>query len=914
MVSGSITGGNRVMMEPDDDEDRKLIESIKEIVGNHSDADIYTALKEADMNADEAVQKLIHQDPFHEVKRRRDRKKEVTVLVEPADEKKPFESVTVEVNTRPEHNVRRGGYTRNVFPGNIAPRNELPRNAAPRNELPRNAAPRNEFSRNAAPRNEFPRNAAPRNEFPRNAAPRNEFPRNAFPRNAAPRNAFPRNPATGSKREFRVVRDNRSNPNVGEELKHTSAQSSGLNINKVMASQNQKGLTGGLGNRRSPGDQDFAEDCNPAADVRLRDAEITPLQHPTRKELSDGKQTARGVTLASTNSVIGVYSASTDPVHVPSPVSRSSPVGAIKREVRGGGFGGKPSENVGKGPSASADSLSGSSIRKTGTPNAYRSSSPNSKIDQVSQTTLRESVLPSGGEKNRPLLNRQRGNRGSQNVRTQQVGGRTKGVSQNKEWKPKPIQKPVGHNSGVIGTPAKSQACRPDDSSINLESEAVKVQDKLSHVHISESQNVIIADHIRVPETDRCQLTFGSFVQNPESAFQESCSSEELRETDRSSPVSSPETLTDSPGDKPIDILDDHVRVSESDSRVSVASEQQLPEEKEANRSANLDEYSEMQLLNRNGPHYTPLEFEQQQDPPELQKVSQAYGNHGSYDFPYFSPAMSENVRGQGLPSQQEVLSTQMVNNGPSSTIPMLQQQQQQQQASMQQMYPQVQVAHFPNLMPYRQFVSPVYVPQIPMPGYSGNPAAYAHPSNGSSYVLMPGGGGSHPGSNGVKYGIQQFKPVPTGGPTGFGTYNNPGGYQINSPNVVGNAMGLEDPSRMKYKDGNIYVPNPQNQRDLSSLQSPPYYNVAGQTPHGAYLPSHTSHPSFNAAAIPAQSPQMQFQSLFHPPQPGAMANPHHMGPGLGGNVGVGVVPSPPSQLGAYQQSQLGHPNWGANF
>ena len=126
----------------------------------------------------------------------------------------------------------------------------------------------------------------------------------------------------------------------------------------------------------------------------------------------------------------------------------------------------------------------------------------------------------------------------------------------------------------------------------------------------------------------------------------------------------------------------------------------------------------------------------------------------------------------------------------------------------MQQMYSQVQVAHFPNLMPYRQFVS--YVPQMPMPGYSGNPAAYAHPSNGNSYVLMPGGG-SHPGSNGVKYGIQQFKPVPTGGPTGFGTYNNnPNAYQINTPNVVGNAMGLEDPSRMKYKDGNIYVQNPQ--------------------------------------------------------------------------------------------------------
>ncbi|CAH8359844.1 unnamed protein product [Eruca vesicaria subsp. sativa] len=863
MLSESKTG-NRVMRGPEEDEEeRKMIESIREIVGNHSDADIYTALKESNMDAHEAVQKLIHQDPFHEVKRRKDRKKEEVVLVEPATVKKPLENVTseVKVRTQPEHNVRRGGYSRNVFPRNAAPQNAFPRKPL-----------------------ESVGNEVKVHTQPEHNVRRGGYGRNVFPRNAAPRNAFPRNPATGSKREFRVVRDNRSNPNVDEELKH----SSGSNISKVVATENKKGSIGGLGNHHASGAQGFAQDRNAAADVRLRDAEIAPLHHPTRKELSDGKETSRGVTLPLTDSVLGVYSSSTDPVHVPSPVSRSSPVGAIKREVRGGGFGGKPSETIGKDPSAGA-------LSKIGTPNAYRSSSPNSKIDQFSQTTPRESVLPSGVEKNRPLLNRQRGNRGSQYARTQQVGGHTKGVSQNKEWKPKSIQKPVGHNPGVIGTPIKSQACRPADNITNLEPEAVKLQDKLSHVHISETQNVIIADHIRLPETDRCQLTFGSFVQEP-AAFQEPCSSEELRESDRSSPGTSPETSADGLVVKPIEIVDDHLRISESDSRPS---EQLLPEE-EVHKSDNLDEYSEIQLLKTD----THVPFQQ------------AYGNHGSYDFPYFSQTMDENVRGQGLPSQQEAVSTHMVINAPSSTFPMLQQQQQQQQASMQQqqMYPQLHVSHFPNLMPYRQFISPMYVPQMPMPGYSGNPAAYAHPSNGNSYVLMPGGG-SHPGSNGVKYGIQQFKPVP-GGPAGFGTYNSPNGYQISSPNVVGNAMGLEDPSRMKYKDGNIYVPNPQaetseiwmqNPRDLSNLHSPPYYNVAGQTAHGAYLPSHTAHPSFNSpAAAATQSSQMQFQGLFHPPQPGTMANLHHMGPGLGGNVGVGVVPSPPSQHG--------HPSWAANF
>lgn len=94
-------------------------------------------------------------------------------------------------------------------------------------------------------------------------------------------------------------------------------------------------------------------------------------------------------------------------------------------------------------------------------------------------------------------------------------------------------------------------------------------------------------------------------------------------------------------------------------------------------------------------------------------------------------------------------------------------------------------------------------------------------------------------------------------------------------------------------------------------MQSAPYYNMP-QTPHG-YMPSHTGHASFNAAA--AQSSHMQFPGLYHPPpQPAAMANPH-LGPAMGANVGVGVAPAAPgAQVGAYQQPQLGHLNWTTNF
>lgn len=43
---------------------RKTIQSIKEIVGNHSEADIYAALKESNMDPNETAQKLLNEGEF----------------------------------------------------------------------------------------------------------------------------------------------------------------------------------------------------------------------------------------------------------------------------------------------------------------------------------------------------------------------------------------------------------------------------------------------------------------------------------------------------------------------------------------------------------------------------------------------------------------------------------------------------------------------------------------------------------------------------------------------------------------------------------------------------------------------------------------------------------------------------------
>ncbi|PSS16068.1 GBF-interacting protein like [Actinidia chinensis var. chinensis] len=55
---------------------RNTIQNIKEIAGNHSEEEIYAMLKDCSMDPNETAQKLLLQDTFHEVKRKRDRRKE----------------------------------------------------------------------------------------------------------------------------------------------------------------------------------------------------------------------------------------------------------------------------------------------------------------------------------------------------------------------------------------------------------------------------------------------------------------------------------------------------------------------------------------------------------------------------------------------------------------------------------------------------------------------------------------------------------------------------------------------------------------------------------------------------------------------------------------------------------------------
>ncbi|XP_020703563.1 uncharacterized protein LOC110114878 isoform X2 [Dendrobium catenatum] len=82
MGGGGGSSGNGVIAAPGIPSGaRKMVQSLKEIV-NLPDQEIYFTLKECGMDPSEAVQRLLSQDSFHEVKSKRDKKKEVKELSE----------------------------------------------------------------------------------------------------------------------------------------------------------------------------------------------------------------------------------------------------------------------------------------------------------------------------------------------------------------------------------------------------------------------------------------------------------------------------------------------------------------------------------------------------------------------------------------------------------------------------------------------------------------------------------------------------------------------------------------------------------------------------------------------------------------------------------------------------------------
>lgn len=87
---------------------------------------------------------------------------------------------------------------------------------------------------------------------------------------------------------------------------------------------------------------------------------------------------------------------------------------------------------------------------------------------------------------------------------------------------------------------------------------------------------------------------------------------------------SPPESSSDeTSGSKQVDLLDERVQNSGTDSPGSGAvSEQQLVDRKESSSPHGLENYADIGLVRDSSPSYTPSESQQQQDPPQLPNFS----------------------------------------------------------------------------------------------------------------------------------------------------------------------------------------------------------------------------------------------------------------------------------------------------
>ncbi|CAN6455652.1 unnamed protein product [Victoria cruziana] len=548
----------------------------------------------------------------------------------------------------------------------------------------------------------------------------------------------------------------------------------------------------------------------------------------------------------------GVYSSSKDPVHVPTRnPGLSGTVGTIKREVGIVGARRQSSENSAAQVAVSSSSFSIPILVKDMPATSFINATSLAKNDHNSQPSSQKPVFP-GSSVNRPLT-------GSQySIRShQQLPGHQK--ASNMEWKPKFLSQKQTTNTPVSETTSTSTTSGADNL-VRRQEEVNHLVEKLSEANIGTYQHVIIPDHLRVPEADLTRLTFGSFgtvldankIYAP--GFRESV---ERKEQKDALSASSMNDAVVNPGE-----------ISGKDSSSGL----------------NLENYANIGLVHGQTPSYGPAE-QQEQDRSHLQTFPpQAYDNPSGYDAPFLRQAMDENVREQGMASPQEV-----IKHG---------------------------IGHTCKWCYSINSFNDATTTNGGMPSFSGSPG-YPHPPAGSSYLIMPGGS-THLTPGGLKYAPAQYKPIPSATPIGYGNYSNPAGYAVTTPMTLGGSTGVDDVSRIKYKENNLYIPNPQAEssevwiqtpRELSGLQSSPYYNISGQVPHAGFVPSHTGHASFNTP----QSSHVPFANMYHPSQPAALATTHHLVHQQLSGMG-GVAAASGGQVGAYQQPQLGHLNWGNSF
>ncbi|XP_060186953.1 GBF-interacting protein 1-like isoform X3 [Lycium barbarum] len=174
-----------------------------------------------------------------------------------------------------------------------------------------------------------------------------------------------------------------------------------------------------------------------------------------------------------------------------------------------------------------------------------------------------------------------------------------------------------------------------------------------------------------------------------------------------------------------------------------------------------------------------------------------------------------------------------------------------------------------PNYIPYGHYFSPLYVPPTAIHQLLSNGAFSQQPQAGGGYPPPP--------SAAARYSLSQYRPGANVGNSAHmgvpGTYapygSSPVNYNPSSATTTGNPNPNEDLSASQFQESNVYVSGQQSEssgvwinahnRDLSSLQASSFYNL----------------PQGQVALTPTQPGHGTFASVYHPAQPVTASSVH---------------------------------------
>lgn len=890
MSSGAKGGASRVSIPSGV---KKTIDNIQEITGqNHSEDEIYAMLKECSMDPNETAQRLLLLDTFHEVKRKRDRRKE-------NQNKEPAELKWKPGNQARPSRAGRGNYPSRYISHDVG------------------------GGRNTAAVKE---NTGPDKGNKGHVVTSKDIKKNEASPVASSITDVSNGPSGITSENASVIHQNNASGGGGGNQSNKTSSTGVLKAPLPLSN-----LTAAIKNSNAPGSKD--------------------LQQHQMLESSDSSTSIPPAPAA------GSYLSSSDPILVPSPdFPLPSVVGTIRYEVgsqhaTADDLDDNPRNKPASAPISSSDV--GTHNVKQQMPDVFPVVGKNQNAEPM-QTASPSVSRPSSNYSNR-----------SQGTSIQKGGP-------GKEWKPKTLNANTGHGASAAASTevsALSVETPPESQTISvvstLKEDTLELQQKLEESRISDSQHVIIPNHLHVPEVGKLGFCFGSFdasfgldmnekgvlgsEKSPPISESSEANDESANEPQLSQNISAPaedaETKypdpdhTQSPSLGPEIFSSNEVEVSssiipdytESEPEVTPGSHQQPV----AHTSSNYNTGVMPTILSG---HLTPLDASdtQARDAPRLPSFvvppsfdpasyyAQFYRSGMDNDgrvSPFHSAGASNKYSGTAALVSAQASQTPQEGGVPlvlstASPTPLVTQAAGVMQSTIsgaQQPLPVfrqptgVHLPHYsPNYIPYGPYFPPFYGLPPTIHPYLSNGAFPQQPQAGSLYPTAPG--------TTAKYSVSQYK---QGSNTGSSTHMGlPGNYGIYGLSMANYSSGSatqavtstsnDDNSTSQHKENNGYVSNQQNEgsgvwfaapsRDISTLQANSFYNLpAGQL---AFAPTQPGHGTFTG--------------IFHPAQAVTTPNMHPLLQQSQSITNTGDMSGPIASI--YQQPQHAQLNWPSNY